>query len=157
MKGSPLRLGQAGLVRVCRSTVTPHPLPSTFTPNALLSLLPRSQAGPTSPSGTGAAGTTGRSGPERGEARVLPLGTQAKLGSCGKLGGDRNQRVWGSFPKICQQKVSTSFCQAFQGFWGCSDSPAGLAGAASLCGAVAAMDPPSWEATGSIPGWRQDG
>lgn len=156
MNGSLLRLRWARLVRVCRSSSTPHPLPLAFTPKPFsvwaLKVPGRSNV---SPSGTGAAGST--AGPGTGEAGTLPINTQARLGSHGNSAGTVTGEDGGLLPKISQQKVSTSFCRAFQGCWGCSDSLAGLAGAASLHRAVAIMDPPSWEGPGSILGWRQDG
>lgn len=91
---------------------TPCSWPSPL--NGLLSLLPRPQACPASPVGTGAPRSVGHSGPGRSEAGVLLACIQTRLGSCGKLLGAGTGDDGGLIPKIFQQKVKTSFCQAFQ-------------------------------------------
>lgn len=152
MKGSPPRLGQAGLVGVCKSHSAPHPLPLDFIPK---------------PSPARAPEVPGRSDWGSWEHRSLDWGgvrlrsPRQCPGKAGVLwdvrGGMETREDWGLLSKISQRKVSTSFCLASQGCQGCSGSLAGLAGATSPCQAAAAMDHPSWEGPGSIPGWRQDG
>ena len=144
-------------MRVCRSSSNPHPLPLALTPKPSSVPAPEVLGRPDFSSWDWGSQEHRSPRPGRGEAGTLPVGTQARLGSHGNSAGMVTREDGGLLPKISQQKVSTSFCQAFQGCQGCSGSLDGLPGAASLCWAVAAMDPPSWEGPGSIPGWRQDG
>lgn len=88
MKGSLPRLGRAGLVKVCRSSSTPHPLTLAFT--LLLSLLPKSWPGLVSPAETGAAQVTLGLGSARlGSSPLVPKQDWGPVGSHGGRGPER--------------------------------------------------------------------